>query len=97
MSKKQDSYYFQNFIDCADYACQAARNVFARSPRARAEGGSASIASSSSRPAFRSMGRGAQAMICPCSKQFKESVLIQPERKGKNTSLEISMMRTTLS
>ena len=25
MSKKQDSYYFQNFIDCADYACQAAR------------------------------------------------------------------------
>ena len=25
MSKKQDSYYFQNFIDCADYACKAAR------------------------------------------------------------------------
>ena len=24
MSKKQDSYYFQNFIDCAGYACQAA-------------------------------------------------------------------------
>lgn len=24
MSKKQDSYYFQNFIACADYSCQAA-------------------------------------------------------------------------
>lgn len=24
MSKKQDSYYFQNFIDCAEYSCQAA-------------------------------------------------------------------------
>ena len=25
MSKKQDSFYFQNFIACADYACRAAR------------------------------------------------------------------------
>ncbi len=25
MSKKQDSFYFQNFIDCADYSCQAVR------------------------------------------------------------------------
>ncbi len=24
MSKKQDSFYFQNFIDCADYSCKAA-------------------------------------------------------------------------
>ncbi len=24
MSKKQDSFYFQNFIDCADYSCRAA-------------------------------------------------------------------------
>ena len=24
MSKKQDSYYFQSFIACTDYACQAA-------------------------------------------------------------------------
>ncbi len=24
MSKKQDAYYFQNFIACADYSCQAA-------------------------------------------------------------------------
>ena len=24
MSKKQDSYYFQNYIACADYSCQAA-------------------------------------------------------------------------
>ncbi|MFQ9847649.1 MAG: DUF47 domain-containing protein [[Clostridium] leptum] len=24
MSKKQDSFYFENFISCADYACQAA-------------------------------------------------------------------------
>ncbi len=24
MSKKQDSYYFENFIACADYSCQAA-------------------------------------------------------------------------
>lgn len=24
MAKKQDSYYFQNFIACADYSCQAA-------------------------------------------------------------------------
>ena len=24
MSKKQDSYFFQTFIDCADFACQAA-------------------------------------------------------------------------
>lgn len=25
MSKKQDSYYFQNFIACAEYSCQAAK------------------------------------------------------------------------
>ena len=24
MSKKQDSFYFENFISCTDYACQAA-------------------------------------------------------------------------
>ena len=24
MSKKQDEYFFQTFIDCADYACKAA-------------------------------------------------------------------------
>ena len=25
MSKKQDAYYFENFLTCADYACQAAQ------------------------------------------------------------------------
>ena len=24
MSKKQDEYFFNNFIECADYACKAA-------------------------------------------------------------------------
>ena len=24
MSKKQDEFFFNNFIDCADYACRAA-------------------------------------------------------------------------
>ena len=24
MAKKQDSYYFQNFIECAEYSCKAA-------------------------------------------------------------------------
>ena len=24
MAKKQDAFYFENFIACADYACQAA-------------------------------------------------------------------------
>ena len=27
MSKKQDSFYFDNFLACADYACQAAQQL----------------------------------------------------------------------